>query len=92
MSTITPAIWKAPGLGWHLRVKEHHGGGRLPTIWGLSYGGGVTFPWRTLTRKGAERKARRIIGGILRERGAAAAEQAALDSIHPRCRCVRGAL
>lgn len=89
MSTPTPAIWKAPGLGWHLRIKEHRPGGLLPTIWGLSHGGGATSPWWTLTRKGAERKARRIVQSILRERGAQAAEQAALDSIHPHCRCHR---
>lgn len=92
MNTPTPVIWKAPGLGWHMRVTEPRPGSLTSAVWGLSYGGGSTFPWRTLTRKGAERKARRIIGGILRERGAAAAEQAALDSIHPGRRCHRGAL
>lgn len=87
--TPTPLIWKAPGLGWHMRVSELRPGQLTPSLWGLSYGGGATSPWWRPTRRMAERKARRVIRSIVRERQAHAAEKAALDALHPPCRCHR---
>jgi hypothetical protein len=77
---LEPVIWKAPRLGWHVRVREHREDRLVPTVWGLSYGGGVTSPWWRLTRAGAVRKAARVIRSIERDNRARAAERAALHN------------